>query len=174
MKRNSLECTAYHESGHVVACIYLHIPFKYATIKPGKDFLGRVQQYPYPESFRPDMEDFSRIRSRIEKDIMVSLAGHAAEVAFAGRHDWRGAKYDNHKAVGLALYYTGSEDETSAFYKWMWVRTETWVKQPLHWMAVGVLANALLKKQTITAKDAKLIINENLKKKFGLTTIRLN
>jgi hypothetical protein len=168
-RKNRLERTAYHEAGHTVACVYLHIPFKYATIKSGEDFLGRVERYPYPESFHPDIDDSPKIRSRIEKDMMISLAGHAAEMAFSGRHNWSGASYDSHKAGDLALYYAGGEEETSAFYNWMWVRTRAWIRQPLHWIAVIALAKELLKEQTITAKEVRIIINKNLKKKLGFS-----
>ena len=59
----------------------------------------------------------------------------------------------------LAIYYCSGEKEIEAFLNWMWERTINWLQNlSFHWDAVEALAQELLKKRRLTAKEAKQII----------------
>jgi hypothetical protein len=83
----------------------------------------------------------------------AGLAGHIAEKHFRGRANWIGSEADRQKAADLASYLVGSDEELSAYLKWLWVRTENLVRfyQP----QITALASALLIEKTIQAKRVK-------------------
>lgn len=165
----SIKKTAYHEAGHAIACHFLHMPFNYVSIKSGEDFLGRVVRFPHPEPFNPDIDsESSRARIRIEKSIMISCAGHAAELNLTGRRNWVGSSYDNQKASELAMYFCGSERQTGAFMDWMWIRIIDWIKQPLHWIAVEAVAEELVKSKQLKAMEVRAIIYKAIESKTGI------
>ena len=157
-KYSRLKSTAYHEAGHAVACYFLHFPFKYLTIEPEKDTLGHVKRFPHPKSFHPDYEGDTKTLNRIEKNIITSYSGSAAEFILTGKYN-SGGGTDSQYARELADHYCGGPEETEAFLKWMWERTINWVQNPdFHWDAVEALAQELLKKSRLTSKEAKQII----------------
>jgi ATP-dependent Zn protease len=158
MSKSRIKKTAYHEAGHAVAHCFLHLPFKYVTIEQGEDSLGNVTPFTHPKSFRPDLYDDWKTRKRIEHQIMTCFAGHAAELAFSGRKSWKGASSDNHEAVNLASYLCGSVKQTEVYLNWMWERTFDWVKQPLHWRVIRVVAENLLTKKNLKAHEVRRII----------------
>lgn len=163
-KPSRLERTAYHEAGHVAACYFLRLSFKSISIEPKGDFLGVVNGCEVPKSFQPDLDTSSKTRDRIEREILCTLAGGAAEARLAGRKNWRGAGGDVDACTNLALYIGGDEEEASAFINWMIVRAKNWVKRELYWCAIATLAKELLEKHTIKAKEARSIIREAIQK----------
>jgi ATP-dependent Zn protease len=159
-KKHSLrERTAYHEAGHAVSHFVLRVPFRYVTIKPDieKHTLSHVYGV-FPKKFNPELNRDIRTRTRVEHEIMTSLAGHIAEKIASGRTDNVGASFDNHAAVDLASYVTSSDGEMNAYLEWLRIRTESLLLLPLHWDMIEEVANALMKRETISAKDAKKIM----------------
>jgi len=165
--------TAHHEAGHAVARHFLHLPYRYVTIESDEESLGHVERFPYPKSFCPDIDSENyRVRKRIEKEIIASFAGHAAEFILSKRKNWKGARQDNHETVDLALYYCGgSTEEAGAFLDWMWLRTIGWIKNPLRWMCVKKVAKELLEKHKLKATEVRKIIKEAIHKKFDVKKI---
>ena len=78
-QKKKLEKTAYHEAGHAVAAFLLRKRFSYVTIESGEDSLGHIILKRFRDSFQPDVDEISKIRRPLEKDIMISLAGNAAD-----------------------------------------------------------------------------------------------
>ena len=170
-KLSQLEKTAYHEAGHATARYFLKIPFRYVTIKSEKDSYGHTLGYPIPKAFVNDRDNSPRMRMRIEKYIMAHYAGHTAECILTGRSNWKGADHDISNALDLATRLTGSNEQASAFLKWMWIRTINLIKNPLRWIAVEALAKELLIKNKIKAKEARHIIEQTLESKGIRTSI---
>lgn len=80
-----LERTAYHEAGHAVVAYVLHVGFKSISIIPNEESLGIVninnEMYIFPGVGKLE----KRIKTRLEKSIMVLLAGDAAVSYFLGK-----------------------------------------------------------------------------------------
>ncbi len=149
--------TAYHEAGHAVAARLLSVRFKEVTILPTKTSLGHVLPAAPPKWFEPDVARAnSRIRSQIENRTRVLLAGPAAEARFKGRHDWRSASDDIRQAVSLLDYVSRSNGEVEAYFALMRIQAGGLIEK--HWDEVQGVAEALLERTRLTAKDVAKII----------------
>ncbi|MGI8836152.1 MAG: hypothetical protein ACR2H4_05885 [Pyrinomonadaceae bacterium] len=161
----SLERTAYHEAGHVVIAHWLQKRFRYVTIKEDDENQGHMKNV--PTGRRPD---FNRggYELRLEKIIMVKLAGPEAESVFAGRRNRAGASDDYRDALDLAACRSPETDdeENYLYLKWLAYRTRKMLKTPYLWFAVEALARELLIKETIKYNEAREIIQKALKDSF--------
>jgi len=119
MKRKELEKTAYHEAGHAVAAFEMKRSFRHVTIEPDEESLGHIMFTKFRDSFRPDIDSYSKIRNPLEKAIITALAGPIAEQIFSGRKNLIGAGGDFHNASEYADYLCGSREESEAFIKWL-------------------------------------------------------
>jgi ATP-dependent Zn protease len=86
--------TAYHEAGHAVACLKLGRGFLCVTIVPDQDSDGEVKRTKAPKS---------KSERWLEREVLISLAGLAAEKRYVGRTDWKGARSDTSQASDLML-----------------------------------------------------------------------
>ena len=86
------ERTAYHEAGHAVMALALGRPVDHVSIRPDAQRLGHCD-FRKPV-FRPS-EDW------LEREMLISLAGPAAEGLFAGEYDEVGAAFDFRQAEGV-------------------------------------------------------------------------
>ena len=161
---------AIHEAGHAAASIYLRRAFKYATIVPKGDSAGHVRMVKLP-NFEPDIDNTSmRMRRIIEREITINFAGLGAEYVVTGRKRWNVASHDTECAVMLALYLCGSSEETSAFLKWMLIRTCGLMNNPAMKASVRGLADALLERKTINAKECRRIHYESIQSAVSKST----
>jgi hypothetical protein len=69
---------AIHQAGHAVTAFKLRKPIEYLTIVPDKDHFGCVK-FSYPCWLTPDREVTEPIWALIEDQVMIWLAGFAAE-----------------------------------------------------------------------------------------------
>src|SRR5262245_53569141 len=79
------EVTAYHEAGHAVVALALGRPVDRVSILPDRVNLGLCEFR--KGVFRPS-EDW------VEREILIALAGPAAEAQFTGDYAWDGAARD--------------------------------------------------------------------------------
>lgn len=157
-----LERTAYHEAGHAVAAFLMRRRVLSVTIVPDEDAgsLGH-NRYGVLPNIHPDYEIDSRTVRVIEREIVVSLAGWAAEArldasarreaSYLGDDDW-------HKAYDLATYVTGSPEEMEAYVNWLWVRAKYMIALPPQWAAVKGLASDLLERRRIGGRRVREVI----------------
>ena len=84
--KRKLEQTAHHEAGHVVAAWRLGVEFTHVTIVPSKDPRGVCLGSVYlPDVVHPDvivLPISEVLRLKIEKQILVNLAGPEAQMRF--------------------------------------------------------------------------------------------
>ncbi len=94
--------TAYHEAGHAVAAYLLKRSFNYVTIVPDeeKGSLGHVRFRGFGENFDPAFDYSPQMRLRLEREIICSLAGDAAESIHLGRRI--GGSYGAGRCLPLA------------------------------------------------------------------------
>ena len=164
---------AYHEAGHAVAHFLLRVPFEYVTIEPGEDYDGRVSGPGVPRRLREALdlrENTSAMRRFAEKSIMCLMAGSEAEARAAGPRQGRPGepsptvfvrdKTDAGQAFDIALRAVDEDEEleqAGAFVEWLRVRIKWLLARPRHWAAVEAVAQVLLERRTLTARDARKI-----------------
>lgn len=162
-KLKSEQKTAYHEAGHAVASWIFRHKFSFVSITPTEDCLGMVKHPDsYLKNFDPDIDNSRKTLHRLEREIIILLAGLVAETFFVGRHDWQGASPDYRDVVDLALYATGSGDEATAYIKWLSIRTERLLRAPRQWEPIKALAKELMIHKKINYQKAKEIMEHAL------------
>lgn len=168
-RTSSLERTAYHEAGHAVAMHFLEVKAGRVTIVPNqkRDNLGECgggraltrRHWPEAAGFH------DRHQWRMERDVMVFLAGNEAERIFSGRNNYDGAGNDHRNARELLAYYTPELDREIVWKgKKVWTQTEEFKLHvrllrlkarrllSMHWKSVECLAQRLIEKKTLSGE----------------------
>ncbi len=139
--------TAHHEAGHAVVALMLGIRFRHVTIESNATSLGHVRMRAWDKRSRPDVSMPPATRVRLERDILISLAGPEAERRFTGRRNHVGAGSDYEQAADKASYIAPSERSCIAYLKWLQVCADELVE--LHWDAISALALELLDRRRL-------------------------
>jgi ATP-dependent Zn protease len=157
-----LSRTAYHEAGHAVMAYEFGHATHHVTIVPDREVgsLGHHQSAPFPAWLKPDIEINSRTEKRIEQEILVRLAGMAAEQKFCGRNNWKGAGSDFHSAIDMASYVFGMGKLLDKYMSFMVERARAQMSHPRIWVQVEAVAEALLKRQTLSGKQIREICRD--------------
>ncbi len=152
--------TAYHEAGHAVAAYELRLPFRYVTIIPDEEkmTLGHIIYRGFGPDFHPEYDTSPRIRRKLDRAIICSLAGDAAEFIHRGRHNVRGAQGDLDSAVSYILYLTGSAEDASRYLTDLSARARDLLGAPTTWVGVAALAMELIEQKHIGYHKARKII----------------
>jgi ATP-dependent Zn protease len=159
------QVVAYHEAGHAVA---MHMTGRHARLvtiepDPAAGTLGHCEHIGLDHYF-PEMTDTDTLAAcpedvaRLEDDVVTWFAGHAAERAYTGRSNYRGARGDRRAARELAGFVTVNAKERSAFLRWLWIRTEALVDTPQWRAAIQAVAETLLAQRTLDGEQLAAII----------------
>jgi ATP-dependent Zn protease len=156
---SAVTATAYHEAGHAVACYFIGVKVRSATIVADKDqgFLGYVRHENMFRGLRPDIELSDRARLQIERRIIMSLAGFSAQRRF-NKKSWRSyhGRSDFRFAVDLASHIVFDGAGMTAFLNWLQYRSDALIK--LRWPEVARVARALLESKTMTGAEIVEVI----------------
>ncbi len=142
--------TAYHEAGHAVVALALGRPVQHVSILPDRTFLGRCE---FGKGvFRPS-EDW------LEREILIALAGLAAEARFTGNYAWEGAAHDRQYVRGLTIQRAG-ESRAERLERRMLSKTEHLLSQDENWAAVERIAAELLRLGSISGRAARHLFEQ--------------
>lgn len=139
------ENTAYHEAGHAVIALSCERPVHRVSVLPKHEFLGICQ-------FRKGV--FRPSKDWLENEILISLAGLAAEARHTGQYAWDGAAKDLQVAQRLAVMRAG-ERQAEKLIRRMLSKVENLLADEQRWKAVQLMAAELLKLGEITGRAAK-------------------
>jgi ATP-dependent Zn protease len=151
MSDASAEATAYHEAGHAVMALALGRPVDRVSIRPSKEQLG-VCHFRKPV-FRPS-EDW------VEREMLIALAGLAAEAKFTGTYAWEEADRDRRYAAGLARERAGNAKQAERLERRLLAKAEHLLSQDGNWRAVERLAAELLRQGEISGRAARHLFEE--------------
>lgn len=161
--RKRLVKTAYHEAGHAVAALVKTVPYKYVTILPDEESqsLGHIlQDGKFVDYAALEAGELTPTKlNRIERYLMVLLAGGLAEKGYSGRYNQIGASSDRYKAADIALSLEGDGEGASLYLGLLNHRTKAVIGN--HWRDVVTVAEALLSRQTLTSEEVRQVVNES-------------
>src|SRR5262249_28586761 len=102
------------------------------------------------------MED-TRRKNCVEREILILLAGPAAEAHFTGRWDKAGALHDLAGGPQIASRICAGTQEPERFVAWLEARARYLVARPLTWLQIEALARGLLTSSTLTGRECEQI-----------------
>ena len=147
-----LVATAFHEAGHAVIALALGRPIQRVTIVPGKTHAGleslgqcQVQR----GRFRPS-------KDALEDEVLILLAGMAAEAQVTGEYCTAGATQDL-RAVRRCVQSRagGGERQAARLERRLLDKTEHLLSDAAVWQAVQWIAAELLQHETISGRSAR-------------------
>ncbi|MBX7105357.1 MAG: hypothetical protein K1X57_14835 [Gemmataceae bacterium] len=137
--------TAFHEAGHAVAALALGRPVQRVSILPTRVELGWCE-------FRKGV--FRPTEDWLEREMLIALAGLAAEARHTGEYHWDGAHHDLRYARKLAIERAG-ERKAERLERRMLSKAENLLADDDHWRAVETIAKELLERGEISGRAAK-------------------
>jgi ATP-dependent Zn protease len=138
------QATAYHEAGHAVIAMALGRPVRAVSILPNGDFLGTCHFH--KGVFRPS-------KDWLEQEILIAVAGVAAEAIHTGEHAWEGATRDFQYARRLAARRAGDRQAERLLRRSL-AKVENLFADEQHWKAVELIAAELLQHGAISGRTA--------------------
>lgn len=139
------EATAYHEAGHAVVALALDRPVHRVSVLPNRERLGQCEFA--KGRFRPT-EDW------IEREILIALAGLAAEARHSGSYGWEEAERDLRYVRKLTVQRAGPR-AAERLERRMLAKTENILADDGHWRAVELIAAELMKVGVISGRAAR-------------------
>jgi hypothetical protein len=155
MGQVSDEATAYHEAGHAIMSLALGRPVACVSIRAARTHLGTCE---FGKAvFRPT-EDW------LEREILISLAGLAAEARHTGEYAWEAAGRDHDYAEDLAQQRAGNPRKAQRLLRRLLAKAEHLLNQQANWKAVEQLAAELLRAGEVSGRTARHIYQESLRR----------
>jgi ATP-dependent Zn protease len=145
------DVTAFHEAGHAVVALVLGRPVQHVSILPTREFLGLCR---FGKAVVRPSEDW------VEREILISLGGIAAEALHTGEHDWDGAERDHRFVRELSLQRAGNERAAERLERRLLSKAEHLLSRPAHWRAVERIAAELLRVREISGRAARHLFDE--------------
>ena len=145
--------TAYHEAGHAVAALALGRLVHRVSILPTRDMLGWCS---FQKGVTRPTDDW------LEREILIALAGMAAEAQHTGTYDRASADRDLRFARKLALQ-RASERSLDRFERRMVAKTENLLSDDECWRAVELIAAEVLKCGEISGRAARHLYEQATK-----------
>lgn len=139
------ETTAYHEAGHAVIALVLDRPVHRVSVLPNRERLGHCEFA--KGRFRPS-EDW------LEREILIALAGFAAEARHTGTYGMEEARRDLQYVRRLALQRK-NERAAPRYEERMLSKVEAMLSDEANWRAVELIATELLKNGVISGRAAR-------------------
>lgn len=138
-----LVATAYHEAGHAVVALALGRPVHRVSVRPNADRLGQCE---FRKGRHQPTDDW------LEDEILISLAGMAAEARATGVYERGGAARDLRFARQLMLQ-RASERSLDRYERRMLAKVENLLGDDGHWRAVEAIAAELAARETISGRQ---------------------
>lgn len=143
--------TAYHEAGHAVIALALGCPVQKLSIKPAERWLGRCE-------FRKGR--FAAYKDLAEAQILILLAGLAAEARHTGRYGWDEAAHDLDLVRSLLGARAADDRRAERLELRLLDKTEHMLDRPELWLAVERVAAELLRRTTISGRTARHLFEQ--------------
>ncbi len=138
--------TAFHEAGHAVVALAVGRPLQKITIAPNRERLGLCH---LQKGRAKPSKDW------LEDEILILLAGMAAESQLSGTYNLAGADQDLRMARRLAMMRAGSAKQAERLERKLLAKTEHMLSDESKWNAVEKIAADLMERETISGRAAQ-------------------
>lgn len=132
------------------------------TIDPGEHegtaFAGLVQGTMPTRRTLASLEQGVLRRERWEAWAMCRLAGMAAEALHTGKTNWTGGGKDYGDAYDVVSRHVGSHEEAIVYLRLLALQTRQRLRQPRLWRCVEFIANELLARRRLTARQVRAVL----------------
>jgi ATP-dependent Zn protease len=150
MQPSSEEAVAYHEAGHAVVALALGRPVHCVSILPDRVNLGLCE---FHKGVCRPSDDW------IEREILISLAGLAAEARHTGNYAWDGAARDLQYVRRLTVERAG-ERRAERLERRMLAKVEHLLAREDNWGAVERIVAELLRRGAISGRAARHLFEQ--------------
>jgi hypothetical protein len=147
------EVTAYHEAGHAVIALALGRVIHKVSVLPNQQRLGECR---FGKGNAKPTDDW------VEREILISLGGMAAEARFTGTYATEEAAQDLRFVRRLALERK-SERAVERYEQRMLSKVEYMLADEGTWKAVVLIAAELVKNGTISGRAARHLYEQATK-----------
>lgn len=138
--------TAYHEAGHAVIAIIVGRTVNKVSIVPGGKRLGVCKMNKGRTKVSQDA---------LEAELLILLAGMAAEGRRSGRYNIQGASQDIRDAEKLALMRAGNANQAEKILRRALDKVQNLLDQKATWTAIKAISEALLENDSISGREAE-------------------
>ncbi|MBK1825396.1 M50 family metallopeptidase [Haloferula rosea] len=138
--------TAYHEAGHAVMALLMGRTIQKVSIIPSQNRLG---------SCTIQKGRAKQVQDKLEADMLILLAGMAAEGKKSGRYNVQGAGQDLQAVERLAMARSGNSRQAAKLLHKMLDKTQHLLADNANWAGVKVIANELMEHESISGRAAK-------------------
>lgn len=138
--------TSYHEAGHAVMALLMGRSVQKVSIIPSQNRLGACTL---------QKGRAKQVQDKLEAEMMILLAGMAAEGRKSGRYNVQGASQDLQGVEKLALSRSGNSRQAQKFIHRMLDKTQHLLSDKATWKAVKVIASELQEHESISGRAAK-------------------
>lgn len=138
--------TAYHEAGHAVMALLMGRSVQKVSIIPSQNKLGvcTIQK-----------GRAKQVQDKLEAEVLILLAGMAAEGRKSGKYNVQGAGQDLKQVEKLAMSRAGNIKAAQKFFHKMLDKTQHLLSDKTTWKAVKVIAAELIEHESISGRAAK-------------------
>ncbi|MGJ8672873.1 M50 family metallopeptidase [Rubritalea sp.] len=141
----SKELTAYHEAGHAVMAILMGRSVQKVSIIPSQNRLGAVTM---------QKGRAKQVQDKLEAEMLILLAGMAAEGRKSGQYNLVGASQDLRMVEKLALSRAGNPKQATKLIHKTLDKTQHLLSNKANWSAVKAIAKELLENESISGRAA--------------------
>ena len=142
--------TAYHEAGHAVMALIHKRPVQRVSVLANQHHLGVCL---FGKAVIRPSKDW------LESEILISLAGLAAEAIHTGNYAWAGAGRDLRHVHDLAVQRAG-ERQAERYEKRMLAKAEYLLQDEGHWRAVELIVAELLRVGVISGRAVRHLFQQ--------------
>ena len=144
------ELTAYHEAGHAVIALCHDRPVHRVSVLPNRDRLGQCEFA--KGRFKPS-ED------ALEREILIALAGLAAEARHSGSYEHDAADHDLRYVRRLVLERKSGR-AAPRYEERMLSKVEAMLADDAPWRAVELIAAELMRHGVISGRAARHLFEQ--------------
>ena len=138
--------TAYHEAGHAVMALLMGRDIQKVSIIPSQNRLGAC-------TIKKGRA--KQVQDKLEAEILILLAGMAAEGRKSGRYNVQGAAQDLRNVEKFAMARSGNPGQASKLIHKLLDKTQHLLSNKSTWAAVKVIADELIEHESISGRAAK-------------------
>lgn len=131
------------------------------TSIPHGEVLGQLEYRGFT-SFAVGALDDARARRKLEIEIMIAMAGLAAEYLHAGPVNRPGAVADLQRALNIGLAAIPDPEEATAFINWLFIRARNRLRAPACARAIKALAAELARRGSLTGAEVRALVRRSL------------